>query len=403
VGRIRGFAPLFDRLIGVLSLLSILGIVRGVVYVDDDNVSGPWMGTLEHPYRLIQDGVSSAADGDTVFVFNGFYQENVMVSRTVSMIGENRDSTILDANGEEFALYLGGGSDTSTVSGFTIQNASGIPYGEVYVAARYCTITGNVIRSDFTTYYGIFLLITRGTTVSDNLIESTGIGILSDGSVEPSNVITANTLQDNEIGILLTSGGYNIISDNVIIDNETGIQIGFDENDLVTGNLLEDNKIGMTIVDASDNYIYHNTFLDNSAVTLFGGDNQWEVGYPSGGNYWSDYVGPDEFQGVNQDVPGADGIGDEPYVVPDGDEDRYPFLNPDGWLLRCGDINGDYTVSPADGYHLLGYFASGEPPVYCWVANARGDPPLSPADAYHLFNYFANGEHPACSPCQFVE
>ena len=27
---------------------------RGVIYVDDDNTSGPWDGTPEHPYRHIR-------------------------------------------------------------------------------------------------------------------------------------------------------------------------------------------------------------------------------------------------------------------------------------------------------------------------------------------------------------
>ncbi len=43
------------------------------IYVDDDNIEGPWHGTMEYPYQYIHDAVENATDGDTIFVFNGTY------------------------------------------------------------------------------------------------------------------------------------------------------------------------------------------------------------------------------------------------------------------------------------------------------------------------------------------
>ena len=43
------------------------------IYVDDDNIEGPWDGTIEHPYQFIQDSVNVADKGDTIFVFRGTY------------------------------------------------------------------------------------------------------------------------------------------------------------------------------------------------------------------------------------------------------------------------------------------------------------------------------------------
>ncbi|MFQ6084384.1 MAG: PKD domain-containing protein, partial [Candidatus Aminicenantia bacterium] len=53
-------------------------------------------------------------------------------------------------------------------------------------------------------------------------------------------------------------------------------------------------------------------------------------GYPSGGNYWSDYIGIDLYSGPNQDQPGSDGIGDAPYTFYGG-QDNYPFMVENGW------------------------------------------------------------------------
>ena len=45
--------------------------------------------------------------------------------------------------------------------------------------------------------------------------------------------------------------------------------------------------------------------------------NVWDDGYPSGGNYWSDYTGTDA---------DGDGIGDTTYIIDTTNEDRYPLM-----------------------------------------------------------------------------
>ena len=55
--------------------------------------------------------------------------------------------------------------------------------------------------------------------------------------------------------------------------------------------------------------------------------NVWDDGYPSGGNYWSDYGGVDAFRGPNQDLPGSDGIGDTQYVIDVDNRDRFPLMS----------------------------------------------------------------------------
>ena len=58
------------------------------VYVDDDNSGGPWDGSLVHPYQNITSGLKHADLGDTVFVFNGLYIENVFLNKSVSIVDE---------------------------------------------------------------------------------------------------------------------------------------------------------------------------------------------------------------------------------------------------------------------------------------------------------------------------
>jgi len=58
--------------------------------------------------------------------------------------------------------------------------------------------------------------------------------------------------------------------------------------------------------------------------------NIWDDGYPSGGNYWSDYTGADLCNGPYQNETGSDGIGDSPYIIDENNTDSYPLMNPWG-------------------------------------------------------------------------
>jgi len=54
-------------------------------------------GSGPNNYSSIQSAVNDAVDGDTVFVYNGTYHENVVVNKTINLFGEDRNSTVIDA------------------------------------------------------------------------------------------------------------------------------------------------------------------------------------------------------------------------------------------------------------------------------------------------------------------
>jgi parallel beta-helix repeat protein len=101
-------------------------------------------------------------------------------------------------------------------------------------------------------------------------------------------------------------------------------------NNTIADNNISNNRDGIRLSSSSYNRIYHNNIIDNTNQayddTSYG--NQWDNGYPSGGNYWSDYVGLDNFKGPHQDIPGSDGIGDTNYSIDFDSVDNYPLMGP---------------------------------------------------------------------------
>jgi parallel beta-helix repeat protein len=178
--------------------------------------------------------------------------------------------------------------------------------------------------------YGIWLDSSSNNTLSGNSVKtSSSVGIdlyYSSGNTLYSNSVT----QTNYAGIYLDSSSNNTLFSNSVTGNNYGLRIEASNNNVLFGNSVSNNSVGILAI-SSNNTIFHNDFVDNVRpvyVFVFESVNLWDDGYPSGGNYWSDYNGSDINGGIYQNETGYDWIGDSPYIIDQNNTDRYPLMNP---------------------------------------------------------------------------
>jgi parallel beta-helix repeat protein len=114
-----------------------------------------------------------------------------------------------------------------------------------------------------------------------------------------------------------------------------GLQLDYSANNTIHGNTLtgSGNWGAVNFEQSENNVFYHNNFTGNYFDVYPDGvsTNQWDHGYPDGGNYWDTYVtrmaSPrDEHSGPGQDQPGPDGFWDQPFPLDDYNIDHYPIV-----------------------------------------------------------------------------
>ena len=108
------------------------------------------------------------------------------------------------------------------------------------------------------------------------------------------------------------------------------LEIAYSENNTISENYIANCPVGIGAYESQNNRFFHNNIMNNTiqAFDRSVSDNEWDDGYPSGGNYWSNYTGPDNFSGPNQDIPGSDGIRDIPFDFDPDTSDDYPLMSP---------------------------------------------------------------------------
>ena len=101
-------------------------------------------------FATIGAAVAAAAPGDTIQVYQGVYAEDVVIGKSLALVGKNPANTIIDATGLANGIVIDGlnhpGLSGIAVSGFTIRNANF--EGILITNASKVSIIGNHITAN---------------------------------------------------------------------------------------------------------------------------------------------------------------------------------------------------------------------------------------------------------------
>jgi parallel beta-helix repeat protein len=171
-----------------------------------------------------------------------------------------------------------------------------------------------------------------------------------------NSLITGNNITGNNVGIRLWMSSNATVFRNALAGNTFSLALdSYDPARPTHDNIICENDIsalycGIYLRYAQDNQFYHNTIEASIQVETSDSANFWDDGYPSGGNYWSYYNGTDA---------DGDGVCDQPYVMDEYNQDRYPLAKPFGG--PAGDVDGDSDVDIFDIVPIAGAYGSAYP------------------------------------------
>lgn len=302
----NGFANIYNMLGGVTDWIS----AGYPVYV---NYSSAYA-----PYSSIQAAINNANDGNTIYVSSGLYYEHLKVDKSISLVGENKDNTIIDGtgNGTIFDVI----ANNVSVSDFAVQNCgcSCKGYYGFYVE-KYCqnvSITNNNMAGQL----GEISNAIKLDLVKNVLIEQNSITESDDYCILITNSSEVQLLENNIVNNWEPAQFKNCteitFSGNNVTDMLTGISVLNCSNSIFLGNSFSSNDCGLSFSNSKDNLVFRNNFLNNQIqVSVSGSANSWDNGEE--GNYWSNYTGTD----ANQD-----GIGDTAQILNANNTDHYPLM-----------------------------------------------------------------------------
>jgi parallel beta-helix repeat protein len=302
---------------------------------------GTWVvgGNVTGAFKTIQQAVNHANSGDTIRVHNGTYYEQVFINKSISLIGQGANSTIIDGNRTGDVVSIS--ADNVIIEGFTVRRSQIYPS---YAGIRIEGSSGVVVGQNKVTYNynGIVFDSSSNSSLVDNVVSNNSInglaffssssnvvfgnivsynfvnGITFDSS--SFNTLSGNTVSHNSIeGIVFTSCTNNLVSYNTLSSNgKDGAYLFYCNNDTIFGNTMLSNSLnGLRLFYCRNNLIYHNNFNKNALQARVDTTSVCAWSVNGEGNYWSDYKG----NNLN-----ASGIGDIPYDIGSNNTDEYPLM-----------------------------------------------------------------------------
>lgn len=309
----------------ILLLILFFSIFSGCINNDNDLENNVIIKGKDGSYSSIKDAVNNCEDGDIIVVGQGTYKERILISESVTLLGENKEKTIIDADKLDYAIYIA--ADSVTIKNFTIKNTDDVGYinAGIYVNSNNNMIANNNILDS--KMYGVYVYNGSNNSFVDNFFSNNKFGIYAVGighiKIKNLNILDNICLNNSELGIYLRFSYNSTIKNNIISGSNYGLNMQYSGRNIISFNLFTKNNLGLFFCCGSENNIvFKNSFVDNYEYNAKSNTkNQFD--YQGFGNFWDDYNGTDN---------NSDGIGDQAHVVFHNEnidvynQDSYPLI-----------------------------------------------------------------------------
>jgi nitrous oxidase accessory protein len=339
-------------------------------------------------YTTIQEAINHASEGGKVFVKNGMYNESLTITKSLSLVGENKGSTIIVGSENTACLIQ---HDSVNVTGFTFRRPSTMRwhYDIHLLNVKHCSVFENNLESSFYgiwlvdasfnnvfnntasgNWNGIHLTTSNHNNISNNTITNShdwgistegsnynlmlgnyvasngGAGIsLDGGKPNTNNLIAQNTITRNGYnGIEITSmdsSNNKIVGNSLTANGNTfgiAVLLAWDNN-LVMNNYIMGNQVGIRLDASKNNTIFQNLIENNPQGAILIHRASQNIIYKNNifntvnltgniqANSWDNSTIGNYWNNYDRTDTNGDGIGDNPYVIDSSNVDHYPLVS----------------------------------------------------------------------------
>lgn len=223
-------------------------------------------------YTTIQEAISASEtlDGNTIEVDAGTYYEHVTIFKSIFLLGESRNATIIDGSGTGPVVRLS--ANNVTVANFTIRNG-----GYAFSPMDTCIFgdyLSNILVENNTvmdTSAGVIFYGFSNSTMYGNLVEEcTVMGLHFDTST--NCMMVNNTVINSFQGIVLEKSVGNSIQGNHLRNNNISIDFYASAGNVVEENELMNNSVGIVLdsCNGSNNFRNNNIMSDAYNLMVWG-------------------------------------------------------------------------------------------------------------------------------------
>ncbi len=228
-----------------------------------------------HKFKIIKNAINVAAEGDSIIIESGTYQENnIRIEKSLTFIGMN--NPILDGEEKGYIFDIVG-VDSLTIKGFVINNA-GKSFTKDYSSLHLSRVNNFLIENNTfnNPFFAMHIEKSKNGVVKNNVINGNAIEEISSGNGihlwHTSNVdVIGNKVFNMRDGIYFEFVKHSLVKNNISKFNlRYGLHFMFSNDDRYEENLFENNGAGVAVMFSKRIAMRNNTFKLNWGTASYG-------------------------------------------------------------------------------------------------------------------------------------